>query len=142
MQCHNTRKVWQKGLNDRMGQCSLCSAMSKQISKELGVCLKCIREKPEDALPIAMHVHGKVRAAFGLPEKPPKAPQGRPCTICANECRIPEEGMGYCGLRKNTDGRLAGVSSNEGKLSWYHDPLPRNCVGDWVCPGGTGSGYP
>jgi pyruvate formate lyase activating enzyme len=50
--------------------------------------------------------------------------------------------MGYCGLRKNTGGKLAGVSPEEGKLSWYHDPLPTNCVGDWVCPGGTGSGYP
>jgi len=30
----------------------------------------------------------------------------------------------------------------EGKLSWYHDPLPTNCVADWVCSGGTGAGYP
>lgn len=29
-----------------------------------------------------------------------------------------------------------------GNLSWYHDPLPSNCVADWVCPGGTGAGYP
>jgi pyruvate formate lyase activating enzyme len=35
-----------------------------------------------------------------------------------------------------------GVSAREGKLSWYHDPLPTNCVADWVCPGGTGAGYP
>ena len=27
-------------------------------------------------------------------------------------------------------------------MSWYDDPLPTNCVGDWVCPGGTGCGYP
>jgi pyruvate formate lyase activating enzyme len=27
-------------------------------------------------------------------------------------------------------------------LSYYFDPLPTNCVADWVCPGGTGSGYP
>jgi pyruvate formate lyase activating enzyme len=50
--------------------------------------------------------------------------------------------MGYCGLRKNERGRLAGVSAEKGKLSWYHDPLPTNCVGDWVCPGCTGAGYP
>ena len=142
MQCYNTRKVWQKGLNDRMAQCSLCNAISNHISKELGVCPKCIRETPENALPIAMHTHRRIRAAFGLPEKPPKDPRGLPCNICVNECRIPEDGMGYCGLRRNIGGRLAGVSPNEGKLSWYHDPLPTNCVGDWVCPGGTGSGYP
>jgi pyruvate formate lyase activating enzyme len=39
-------------------------------------------------------------------------------------------------------GKLEGVSANKGKASWYHDPLPTNCVGDWVCPGGTGCGYP
>ncbi len=49
---------------------------------------------------------------------------------------------GYCGLRQNVRGRLEGVSAVRGKLSWYHDPLPTNCVGDWVCPGGTGCGYP
>jgi pyruvate formate lyase activating enzyme len=27
-------------------------------------------------------------------------------------------------------------------VSWYHDPLPTNCVADWVCAGGTGAGYP
>jgi pyruvate formate lyase activating enzyme len=29
-----------------------------------------------------------------------------------------------------------------GNVSWYYDPLPTNCVADWVCPGGTGAGYP
>lgn len=49
---------------------------------------------------------------------------------------------GYCGLRRNSRGRLEGVSADRGKFSWYHDPLPTNCVGDWVRPGGTGCGYP
>jgi pyruvate formate lyase activating enzyme len=35
-----------------------------------------------------------------------------------------------------------GVSPTSAKLSWYHDPLPTNCVADWVCPAGTGAGYP
>jgi pyruvate formate lyase activating enzyme len=34
------------------------------------------------------------------------------------------------------------VSSSQGKLSWYHDPLPTNCVADWVCAGGSGAGFP
>jgi pyruvate formate lyase activating enzyme len=125
-----------------MGKCILCKATSISISKELRVCLKCIRENPEEALPIAMETHRRSRAAFGLPEIPPKDPQGIPCNICVNECSIPENRTGYCGLRKNKDGKLIGVSSEEGKLSWYHDPLPTNCVGDWVCPAGTGAGYP
>jgi pyruvate formate lyase activating enzyme len=29
-----------------------------------------------------------------------------------------------------------------GYLSWYHDPLPTNCVASWVCPAETGAGYP
>jgi pyruvate formate lyase activating enzyme len=59
-----------------------------------------------------------------------------------NECRISDGGIGYCGVRQNDVGRLAGVSSDQGRLSWYHDPLPTNCVADWVCAGGTGAGYP
>ncbi|MFZ6017807.1 MAG: radical SAM protein [Nitrospirota bacterium] len=125
-----------------MAQCRLCNTTSSYISNELGVCLKCIREKPEDALPISIQARMKSRAAFGLLERPPKDPNGIPCNICANECRIPENGMGFCGLRRNEGGRLRGVSPEEGKLSWYHDPLPTNCVADWVCPGGRGAGYP
>ncbi|MFQ5793258.1 MAG: radical SAM protein, partial [Acidobacteriota bacterium] len=59
-----------------------------------------------------------------------------------HECRIPENGVGYCGLRKNEGGKVKEITSEKGKLSWYHDPLPTNCVGDWACPGGTGAGYP
>jgi pyruvate formate lyase activating enzyme len=125
-----------------MGQCILCKATSGYISKEINVCLRCLRERPEDALPVATQAHRRSRATFGLPESPPKDPKGIPCNICVNECRIPENETGYCGLRKNEDGKLTGVTAEQGKLSWYHDPLPTNCVGDWVCPGGTGAGYP
>lgn len=125
-----------------MAQCKICNTTSRSISEVLGVCLRCIREKPEDALPLAMQVHRKSRSAFGLPEVPPRDPEGLHCNLCVNECIIPKNGTGYCGLRKNEEGRLTGVSADEGKLSWYYDPLPTNCVGDWVCPGGTGAGYP
>jgi pyruvate formate lyase activating enzyme len=125
-----------------VAECKLCNIASNNISRELGVCLECIRERPKEALLIAMQAHARSRAAFGLPEEPPKDPHGIPCKICVNECSIPEDGMGYCGLRKNRKGRLTGVSPEEGKFSWYHDPLPTNCVGDWVCAGGTGAGYP
>ena len=125
-----------------MGQCKVCEKSSSFISKELGVCLSCIRELPEKALHFAMEAHTRSRAAFGLPERPPKNPGGIPCHICVNECVIPENGTGYCGLRKNMGGKIIGVSPEEGKLSWYHDPLPTNCVADWVCAGGTGAGYP
>ena len=125
-----------------MAQCELCHATSSFISQELGVCLGCIRERPEEAVPAAMQAHKRSRVSFGLPEEPPQDPEGVSCHLCTNECRIPEGGLGYCGLRRNEGGRLTGVCPGEGKLSWYHDPLPTNCVADWVCPGGRGAGYP
>jgi pyruvate formate lyase activating enzyme len=125
-----------------MGTCALCEEKSEHTSKEMSVCLKCIRERPQAALPVTMKAHARSRAAFKLPENPPQDPQGASCTICVNECRIPENKTGYCGLRKNEGGKLKGVSHEQGKLSWYLDPLPTNCVGDWICPGGTGAGYP
>jgi pyruvate formate lyase activating enzyme len=62
--------------------------------------------------------------------------------VCVNCCRLVEGEIGICGLRKNRGGKLEGASEDAAKVSWYHDPLPTNCVGDWVCAGGTGAGYP
>jgi pyruvate formate lyase activating enzyme len=47
--------------------------------------------------------------------------------------------QGYCGIRSNENGRLV---SKDGTLDWYYDPLPTNCVADWVCAGGSCAGYP
>lgn len=125
-----------------MGRCMVCNSASPLISGELSVCLDCIRKRPSESLPFAMEAHNRSRRRFGLPESPPRDPGGIPCGVCVNECSIPEGGLGYCGLRKNEKGKITGVTKEEGKLSWYLDPLPTNCVGDWVCPGGTGRGYP
>jgi pyruvate formate lyase activating enzyme len=130
------------GYNIGMAACSLCGRSSSCISRALRVCLCCIRESPEQALMLTDPAHGATRSAFGLPERPPQDPQGLACSLCVNECRIAEGGLGYCGVRQNVGGRLKGVSPDQGKFSWYHDPLPTNCVADWVCPGGTGAGYP
>jgi pyruvate formate lyase activating enzyme len=124
-----------------MGECNLCYISSKYISGTLGVCLQCIREKPVQALAITARAHQKSRTAAGLPERPPRDPGGISCNICINECRIGPRSIGYCGLRRNDGGRLTGLTADYAKLSWYHDPLPTNCVADWVCPGGTGAGY-
>jgi pyruvate formate lyase activating enzyme len=125
-----------------VGICSLCGSSAATISESLEVCLSCIRENPEQALALAEAAHGKARAAFGLPRRPPRDPAGIACPLCVNECRIPEGGLGYCGVRKNVGGQLKGASASRARLSWYHDPLPTNCVADWVCPGGSGAGYP
>jgi pyruvate formate lyase activating enzyme len=39
-------------------------------------------------------------------------------------------------------GKILGGGPAGAGLSFYHDPLPTNCVADWFCPGGTGRGYP
>jgi pyruvate formate lyase activating enzyme len=50
---------------------------------------------------------------------------------------------GYCGLRYNEDGSLRHLAGTpaKGLLHWYFDPLPTNCVADWVCEGHTRYGY-
>ena len=77
-----------------------------------------------------------------MPATPPKDEEGKQCNLCVNECLIGPGRVGYCGLRRNSGGRLIGANAEKGNVSWYYDPLPTNCVADWVCPGGTGSGYP
>jgi pyruvate formate lyase activating enzyme len=89
-----------------------------------------------------MKAHARSRADHGLPIQPPRGPEGLACNLCVHECHIPEGQTGYCGVRTSIGGKLTGATPSEGKLSWYHDPLPTNCVADWVCPGGTGAGYP
>jgi pyruvate formate lyase activating enzyme len=125
-----------------MGTCRICQKESALISRELGLCLDCIRRRPEEARKIALGAHARIRSEWGLPGEAPRHPEGIVCDLCVNRCRIGEGEWGYCGLRKNVGGRLEGVSATKGKLSWYYDPLPTNCVGDWVCPGGSECGYP
>jgi len=51
--------------------------------------------------------------------------------------------VGYCGLRRNVDGRLASqVSTEKAFLHAYLDPHLTNCCAAWFCPAGTGAGYP
>jgi pyruvate formate lyase activating enzyme len=52
-----------------------------------------------------------------------------------------EGDRGYCGVRSVQGGKIRG-GTREAHVDWYYDFLPTNCVADWVCPGGTGCGYP
>jgi len=128
----------------KLGRCQICGEGSLIISSKLGVCLPCIREKPEEALKITDRVHAESRGMFGFPPKPPKDPNGISCGVCSNDCKIGIGGKGFCGLVYNMGGRLVrmGGTSEKGILQWYYDPLPTNCVAWWFCPGCTGAGYP
>ncbi len=128
----------------QLGRCLICGDESPLIAGQLGVCLKCIRRTPEEAVEIAKRVHNATRRVFGLPPTPPKDPDGLACGVCANDCRIKPGKKGFCGLVLNSNGRLTrlGGTQERGLLEWYYDPLPTNCVAWWFCPGCTGAGYP
>ncbi|MDH5532731.1 MAG: radical SAM protein [Candidatus Bathyarchaeota archaeon] len=127
-----------------MGKCQICHQRSPLTSNHLGVCLQCIRKKPQQALKITDKVHTQTRQKFDLPPKPPQEPDGIPCGICSNNCKIPTNNKGFCGLVYNINNRLVrmGGTPEKGILQWYYDPLPTNCVAWWFCPGCTGAGYP
>lgn len=121
--------------------CKICKK-EKLIASTLSVCKDCLKERFELTKPLLGYAHRETRRAFFLPEEVPRDEKGISCRICAKNCIIPERGYGYCGLRCNQGGRLGGPNFNEARASWYLDPLPTNCVADWICPAGTGCGYP
>ncbi len=126
-----------------MGRCLLCGRSSNTISNVIGVCVKCLREKPREALEIAMRNHIEWRIKHGLPPLPPRDPKGLKCTLCVNECRIPSGGRGYCGVIVNDNGVLRNIAGpNRAIVLWYLDPHPTNCVAEPVCPATTSRGYP
>ncbi|MGC8849589.1 MAG: radical SAM protein, partial [Candidatus Bathyarchaeia archaeon] len=132
------------GLSPAVGkECKLCGREDRLLSEVLGVCLDCIRSRPEEAKPIIKGAHASVRRSYGLPGEPPKTPNGIGCDLCANECRIGDGERGYCGLRWNKDGELLSSSSpKKALLHAYLDPHVTNCCAAWFCPAGTGAGYP
>ncbi|MBA7596918.1 hypothetical protein ES703_03912 [subsurface metagenome] len=132
---------WQPSA-DAVTTCQHCGRESFLISQALELCLDCIRKDFDAVMPSIEKAHTEARKPFDLPVQPPRNEIGLPCRICANECRIPPKGRGYCGLRINTENRLKGANARKGRVIWYYDALPTNCVADWVCPGGTGAGYP
>jgi pyruvate formate lyase activating enzyme len=107
------------------------------------MCLDCIRSRrPSEIEVLRGAMAPATREAFGLPPCPPRSRGGKRCNRCVNRCVIGEGEMGFCGVARNHGGTLSIPNPLEGNLFWYLDPLPTNCVADWVCPGGTGKGYP
>ncbi len=124
-----------------MARCLNCGGESQMISKALETCPDCVRSDFEKVRAHLEEVHRKSREEFGLPGSPPQSLGGVGCNFCINRCEMNEGERGFCGLRSNRGGKIVG-GTEEGDLGWYYDPLPTNCVADWVCPGGTGAGYP
>ncbi len=126
-----------------MSVCRTCGESSPLIARFPGVCAACLRAQPGEALAVARIAQTETRREFGLPAEPPRTAGGVRCPLCANECLIDEGERGFCGLRTVRAGRLVHLAGTpaRGVLHWYRDPLPTNCVADWVCPGHTAYGH-
>lgn len=125
-------KCEKKNYNIFVARCRICGRDDPKISKFLGLCRACVLER-EEAKEIIKRAHEISRRKFNLSVDVPQSGRRR-CRECLNECSVGDEG-GYCGIKER-------YSFRYGSLQFYHDPLPTNCVADWVCAGGAGSGYP
>jgi len=128
---------------DYQHECSVCHKTSPLIASAIGACVDCIRKHPTEVWPGLQEVQAETRRQFDLPPAPPQDPDGVRCPLCVNDCRIAEGQRGFCGLRENRQGKLVHLAGtpSKGILHWYDDPLPTNCVADWVCEGHTRYGY-
>ncbi len=111
------------------------------LSKSLPFCPDCIREHFDELEPRIRAIHGKTRDLYDLPDQIPDDQKGVKCSLCVNGCRIEEGQAGYCGVRENCGGKIKGPDKTYGYCDWYHDPLPTNCVADWVCAGSSHHGF-
>ncbi len=125
-----------------MGKCTNCGKEHAAISKFLGLCRDCVLSDFQGVESRIHKVHQISREAFALPPSPPRETGGISCNYCFNKCQIGRGETGYCGVRENRDGKKISPPPKQGFFSWYYDALPTNCVADWVCPGGTGAGFP
>ncbi|MGC9317568.1 MAG: radical SAM protein [Armatimonadota bacterium] len=104
--------------------------------------MECLRDDGTRWREHIQSVHAASRERFDLPGTAPESDGGVACDLCLQGCRMEEGETSFCGLRRNEGGRLVGGEANDGRVDWYHDGLPTNCVADWICPGGTGAGSP
>ncbi|MBN2026587.1 MAG: radical SAM protein [Actinobacteria bacterium] len=118
-------------------KCVSCGNSSPAISRALALCYTCIRAGGEMVEGRIEEAHAQARLPFGLPALPPRTAGGRTCRMCGNECVLGEGERGFCGLRLVEGGKLRHLSgtAHSGIVEFYYDPLPTNCVADWVCPG-------
>ncbi len=126
-----------------MPTCENCGAEVPVMAAALPFCTDCLESGRESVRAKIHQAHSRARIPFNLPELPPQTSGGIACGFCARDCRMGEGEAGYCGLRENRDGRLhhhAGTA-RAGLLQYYFDPLPTNCVADWVCEGSKQRGF-
>ena len=114
-------------------RCRSCGAEAAEL---IGLCPACVKGADERVL---LAPHARVRRALRLPPRPPQ--QGVPCRLCANYCRIPEGGKGYCGLRTARGGKVRYLWEGGARAALahtYYDPIPTNCCAAWFCRAKSG----
>ncbi|UCG28411.1 MAG: radical SAM protein, partial [Bacteroidales bacterium] len=122
--------------------CSICHSASSIVAESLGICKDCLKGNFAAVRSGIRAIHTSSRARFELPPEPPDHRDGIVCNLCANQCKPAEGEKGFCGLREVRNKRFVHFAgtADKGLLQWYRDPLPTNCVADWVCEGHTGTG--
>ena len=122
--------------------CQVCGKGLEDVATCIGVCPSCVRTRPDESRSRIEQVHMESREMFGLPVKPAANPDGIQCNLCLHRCKMGEGQKGYCGARNGSKASMRQDGRSRALVSYYYDPLPTNCVADWVCPGGTGAGFP
>ena len=122
--------------------CLVCGRKAADLGSGVGICPECLLVHWEESRHHLKAIHADSREAFHLPLKPPSTPDGMLCNLCLHQCRMGPGEYGYCGIRRGTAESLRHDGRSRAGVCYYYDPLPTNCVADWVCPGGTGAGYP
>ncbi len=82
---------------------------------------------------MAKQTHERLRRRDGLVSVIPSTGE-IVCSECGNHCRMNEGDVGFCNNRVVEGGEVVDRYSGKAVVSWYFDPLPTNCVADWVCP--------
>ncbi|MDR3568604.1 MAG: radical SAM protein [Syntrophobacteraceae bacterium] len=132
-----------KSLSGAKGsKCLLCGELLPEVARCIGICPTCVRNRPRECRERLELVHAESREMFGLPTRPPANPEGIDCELCVHRCRPGRNQKGYCGVRHGSESSMRTDGRTRALVSFYRDPLPTNCVADWVCAGGTGEGYP
>lgn len=100
------------------------------ISQSVGVCSACISNAVQSK---AKQTHERLRKRDGLVSVVPNSGIII-CSECGNQCKMHEGDVGFCNIRFAKDSRVVDRYPGQAIVSWYFDPLPTNCVADWVCP--------
>lgn len=126
----------------RHWRCPVCGQSFHKLGSSVGVCPDCIRTRWNESRPYCEAIHQESRQIFRLPPLPPRTLTGNQCTLCLHQCHAGMEELGYCGIRSGHPDSFSVDGHLRARFYCYEDPIPTNCVADWVCAAGTGAGYP